>query len=213
MAIGEKLRGEREARNISIDQISAATGIGRAYLEDLERDALKALPGRAKFYIRAYAQTLGFDPQRMIDQYDREQEALRPGQSASAEIERAAPRPVEAAIARWRKAAMAAHGKPDPAATDDFEDDEELDEEPFDDAGLDEDAPSAPLTLPSPKLMQAIAGTADPETKVEAPAPESPASFDMRTRGPRTGIALDPGTGARSPYDLDRGARASATKG
>ena len=168
MAIGEKLRGEREARNITIDQISAATGIGRAYLEDLERDAFKALPGRAKFYIRAYAQTLGFDPQKMIDQYDREQEALRPGQAGPAEPERAAPRPVEAAIARWRKTALAAHGKPDAAATDNFDDDD-LDDEPFGETDLDERKPRAPITLPSPGLMQALAGTADEEAQVERP--------------------------------------------
>jgi transcriptional regulator with XRE-family HTH domain len=107
MALGEKLRGEREARQVSIEEISAATGIGRGYLEALESDALKARPGRAKFYIRAYARTLGFDPRQMIDQYDRELEAMGPAPPAPPEIERAAPRPVEAAIARWRKAAIA----------------------------------------------------------------------------------------------------------
>jgi len=128
MTLGEKLRGAREARNVSIDAIASSTGIARGNLDALERDAYNALPGRAKFYIRAYAKTLGFDPKGMIEEYDRELEAAQPDAPATGP-ERAAPRPVEAAIARWRKAAMAAHAKPEaPAQDDDFEDDDPDDE-------------------------------------------------------------------------------------
>lgn len=73
--VGERLRHEREVRNRTIAQLSEATGIGAAYLEAMERDDFNALPGRAygKLYVRAYAEALGFDPQPLVDDYDREQ--------------------------------------------------------------------------------------------------------------------------------------------
>ncbi len=129
MAIGERLRGEREARQVSLEEISATTGIAPGKLEALEANAFNALPGRAKFYIRAYARTLGFDPRQMIDQYDRELVAMGPAPPAPSEPERSAPRPVEAAIARWRKAAMASHARTETADRDDFDHDDEPDHE------------------------------------------------------------------------------------
>ena len=73
-SVGERLKAEREARQTSIDQMAEATGIGRSYLEALERDEIRELPGKAfgKLYIRAYAEVLQFDPQPWIDAYERE---------------------------------------------------------------------------------------------------------------------------------------------
>jgi len=103
--VGERLRREREARDTSIEALSAASGIGQSYLEALERGEIDALPGPAfgKLYIRAYAEVLGFDPQPWIDDYDRERRLLQgdapePAPRASAES-----RPVAAAIARWKE--------------------------------------------------------------------------------------------------------------
>jgi transcriptional regulator with XRE-family HTH domain len=78
--IGERLLHEREARNRTLAQLSEATGIGVAYLEAMERNDFNALPGRAfgKLYVRAYAEALGFDPQPLIDDYDREQRLVPP---------------------------------------------------------------------------------------------------------------------------------------
>src|SRR5262245_5895687 len=76
-SFGERLRQERLSRGKTIEQIAASTGIGLDYLEALERSDFPALPGRAfgKLHIRAYAETLGFDPRGIIEQYDEEREA------------------------------------------------------------------------------------------------------------------------------------------
>lgn len=66
---------------MSLQEISDATRIQISYLEALERDEFAALPGRAygKFYIRAYADVLGFDPSPLIGEYDRESAAQDTG--------------------------------------------------------------------------------------------------------------------------------------
>lgn len=73
-SFGEKLRRERESRNTTIEEIASTTKIQRGYLEALERNKFDGLPGGAfgKFYIRAYAEVLGFDPRPLIADYDRE---------------------------------------------------------------------------------------------------------------------------------------------
>lgn len=103
--VGERLRHEREVRNTSLEQLAEATGIGLIYLRAMEQNDYEALPGRAfgKLYVRAYAEVLEFDPQPLIDQYDREQQ-LRIGTPADTpRPEPAGARPVAAAIARWRE--------------------------------------------------------------------------------------------------------------
>lgn len=122
VSVGERLRLERETRNTTIDEMAAATGIGRSYLDSLESSAYHALPGPAfgKLYIRAYAEVLGFDPQPWIDDYDREQRLV---QGASSEPTPSAPsgsRPVAAALARWKESRAAERPEPvvEPAAED-----------------------------------------------------------------------------------------------
>lgn len=77
-SVGEKLRQAREARQASIEDVAAGTGVGAQFLEAMERDEHDALPGRAfgKLYIRAYAEFLEFDPAPLIEEYDRAQRAL-----------------------------------------------------------------------------------------------------------------------------------------
>jgi transcriptional regulator with XRE-family HTH domain len=109
-SIGERLKGERESRNTTLDAMVEATGIGLSYLDALERGAIDELPGKAfgKLYIRAYAEVFGFDPQPWIDDYDREQRLV---QGPSTEPSTSAPvgsRPVSEAIARWKAARAAA---------------------------------------------------------------------------------------------------------
>ena len=105
-SVGEKLRHERERRDTTIEELARATHIDLRYLHALEQNEVEALPGRAfgKLYIRAYAEVLGFDPQPLIDDYDREQRGPPP--EPHDEPARP-PRPVEAAIARWREAKLA----------------------------------------------------------------------------------------------------------
>lgn len=79
-SFGQKLKQERESRATSIEEIAGTTGIHIDYLAALEHDRFDALPGRAfgKFYIRAYAEVLGFDPQPLIAEYDRETKSRTP---------------------------------------------------------------------------------------------------------------------------------------
>lgn len=112
--VGERLRREREAHGATIEEVSAATGIRLTYLEALEKDDIRSLPGRAfgKLYIRAYAETLGFDPRLLIDEYDREQEVERPAPAESPGPDSERPRRVEAVIQRWRRSVKAERGLP-----------------------------------------------------------------------------------------------------
>jgi cytoskeletal protein RodZ len=71
---GERLKAERESRNTTLEEMSEKTGIGPGYLRALENEDFRELPGRAfgKLYIRAYAEVLGFDPEDLLAEYDRE---------------------------------------------------------------------------------------------------------------------------------------------
>ncbi|HKQ62919.1 MAG TPA: helix-turn-helix domain-containing protein, partial [Candidatus Polarisedimenticolaceae bacterium] len=73
-SFGDKLRQAREGRNVTVEQLGAETGIDLRYLQAIERDDLSALPGRAfgKFFIRVYAEALEFDPQPLLEEYDRD---------------------------------------------------------------------------------------------------------------------------------------------
>jgi hypothetical protein len=94
---GQSLRQAREAHGRTIEEMAEATGIRLPFLTALEQEAFDSLPGRGfgKLYIRAYAEVLGFDPQPVIEAYDRAVPAPAPEASGT-------PRPVHAALARWR---------------------------------------------------------------------------------------------------------------
>lgn len=72
---GEQLRRKRESHGATLEDIARATEVDIGYLQALEADEIEALPGPAfgKFYIRAYAEVLGFDPRSLIEAYDRAQ--------------------------------------------------------------------------------------------------------------------------------------------
>jgi cytoskeleton protein RodZ len=74
LTFGERLRAEREKRNVSLDQIAASTRIRRHHLEALERNAFDELPGPVfnRGYVRAYAAHLGTDPEPLVRAYNRE---------------------------------------------------------------------------------------------------------------------------------------------
>lgn len=108
---GESLKQEREARGKTIEEMAEATGIRPHLLTALEQEEFDSLPGRGfgKLYIRAYAEVLGFDPQPVIEAFDR---AVR-GRPATATppAPASAPRPVKAVIARWRQKRMTGRTK------------------------------------------------------------------------------------------------------
>jgi len=71
--IGEKLRLAREARGIALRDISEQTRISIRYLEAIETDDFKRLPGGIfnRSFIRAYAKFIGFDEHNALEDYAR----------------------------------------------------------------------------------------------------------------------------------------------
>jgi cytoskeletal protein RodZ len=71
--IGEKLRLAREARGIALREISEQTRISMRYLEAIEGDDYKRLPGGIfnRSFIRAYAKFIGYDEHEAMEEYAR----------------------------------------------------------------------------------------------------------------------------------------------
>jgi cytoskeleton protein RodZ len=71
--IGEKLRLARETRGIALRDISEQTRISMRYLEAIETDDYRRLPGGIfnRSFIRAYAKSVGYDEQQAMDEYAR----------------------------------------------------------------------------------------------------------------------------------------------
>src|SRR5918999_405150 len=72
-SFGEQLRLAREARGISLREISEQTRISTRYLEAIEADDYKRLPGGIfnKSFIKAYAKYIGFDEHEALEGYAR----------------------------------------------------------------------------------------------------------------------------------------------
>src|SRR5690349_4305031 len=72
-SIGEKLRLAREARGIALRDISEQTRISMRYLEAIEGDDYRRLPGGIfnRSFIRAYAKFIGYDEHEAIEDYAR----------------------------------------------------------------------------------------------------------------------------------------------
>ena len=77
-SIGEKLRLARETRGIALRDISDQTRISMRYLEAIETDDYRRLPGGIfnRSFIRAYAKFIGYDEKEAIEEYAREQESV-----------------------------------------------------------------------------------------------------------------------------------------
>lgn len=72
-SFGEQLRLAREARGISLRDISDQTRISTRYLEAIESGDLKRLPGGIfnRSFIKAYARYVGFDETEALEAYAR----------------------------------------------------------------------------------------------------------------------------------------------
>jgi cytoskeleton protein RodZ len=70
-SFGEKLKQEREKRNITLEQISASTKIGTRMLQALEEDKFNQLPGGIfnKGFVRAYSRCVGLDEDQTVADY------------------------------------------------------------------------------------------------------------------------------------------------
>ena len=69
--VGARLREAREKRGVSLRQIANSTRISVMSLEALERSDLSRLPGGifTRAFIRAYAEEVGLDPDRTIQDF------------------------------------------------------------------------------------------------------------------------------------------------
>jgi len=69
---GERLRRERELREVTLAEITSATRIGSRYLDALENENWKALPGGVfnRGFVRAIARYLGLDEEAFLAEYD-----------------------------------------------------------------------------------------------------------------------------------------------
>jgi cytoskeleton protein RodZ len=72
-SIGEKLRLARETRGIALRDISEQTRISMRYLESIESDDYRRLPGGIfnRSFIRAYAKFIGYDEDQAMEEYAR----------------------------------------------------------------------------------------------------------------------------------------------
>ena len=68
---GEKLRRERELRDIKLEEMSAATKIGTRALRALEEERFDQLPGGIfnKGFVRAYARYVGINEEEAVSDY------------------------------------------------------------------------------------------------------------------------------------------------
>ena len=71
--LGEKLRAAREARGISIRDVAEQTRIAPMYIECIENDNYKPLPGGIfnKGFVKSYARFIGIDEHEALQDYSR----------------------------------------------------------------------------------------------------------------------------------------------
>ena len=70
-SLGAQLRQAREGRGVSLRELSDQTRIARRYLEAIEADNYKELPGGIfnRSFIKAYAKAVGFDEAKAVSAY------------------------------------------------------------------------------------------------------------------------------------------------
>lgn len=89
--VGQILRAEREKQGISVKDVEKGTSIRALYIQAIEDDNYKVLPGEVylKGFVRNYASFLGLDPQAMMDVYKKSQEPQpAPASTAPSQPER-----------------------------------------------------------------------------------------------------------------------------
>ncbi|HUF05308.1 MAG TPA: helix-turn-helix domain-containing protein [Aridibacter sp.] len=72
-SLGEKLRKAREERDISISEVAEQTRISALYLEAIENDDYKPLPGGIfnKGFVKSFAKYVGVDEGEALQEYSR----------------------------------------------------------------------------------------------------------------------------------------------
>src|SRR5277367_261050 len=71
-SFGERLKREREMREVSLDELTQATRISQRFLEALENEDWKKLPGGVfgRGFVRTIAGYLGLDEESFLSEYD-----------------------------------------------------------------------------------------------------------------------------------------------
>ena len=89
---GERLKRERELREVSLEEVAKSTRIGTSFLEALENEQWEKLPGGIfnRGFVRAIAHYLGLSEEDLLSEYD----------VARAEQKPETPIPPESAIPR-----------------------------------------------------------------------------------------------------------------
>jgi len=77
LSFGPALRGARQGQGISLDEVARDTRLSKRYLLALEEESINELPGGAynRAYVRTYALYLRLDPDSLVRDYAREEEA------------------------------------------------------------------------------------------------------------------------------------------
>jgi cytoskeletal protein RodZ len=95
-SFGERLKRERELREVTLAEITSATRIGPRFLEALENEEWEKLPGGVfnRGFVRSVARYLGLDEEALLGEYD-----LAHG----AQVQAAAERPEKGipAVPKW----------------------------------------------------------------------------------------------------------------
>lgn len=71
LTLGEKLRQAREERGISLSEVAEQTRISKLYIESIENDDYRGLPGGIfnKGFIKSFAKYVGVDEQEALQDY------------------------------------------------------------------------------------------------------------------------------------------------
>ncbi len=90
--IGQQLRQARQARSLTLEQVSRATHMRAHYLQAMESGDFDAIPSlaQARGFLRAYANFLNLDPApllRSLDGHSQIPETLPPSPAADSEVE------------------------------------------------------------------------------------------------------------------------------
>ena len=84
--VGERLRQERERKNLTLKDVENALNIRTAYLQAIEEDRFEVIPGEVyvKGFIRNYGNFLGLDGSQLVAMYReaRQAEAAPPQEAA-----------------------------------------------------------------------------------------------------------------------------------
>jgi cytoskeletal protein RodZ len=69
---GERLKRERELREVTLDEINSATRISNRFLEAMENEDWEKLPGGVfnRGFVRSVARYLGLDEEALLAEYD-----------------------------------------------------------------------------------------------------------------------------------------------